>query len=62
MKLAAKRDLVTPVRRQKVRIGIAADVAQQRLVIDAAAGVLVEPRDIRKPHPQHAERSAKSRE
>ena len=47
-------DLVTPVRCQEMRVGIAADVAQQRLVIDAAARVLVEPRDLRKPHPQHA--------
>ena len=54
MELAAQRDLVAPVRRQEVRIGIAADVAQQRLVIDAAARVLVEPRRIREPHSQHA--------
>src|SRR5262249_12378416 len=54
MELAAQSDLVTPVRRQQVRIGVAADVAQQRLVIDAAAGVLVEPCDICKPHPQQA--------
>jgi hypothetical protein len=32
------------------------------LVIDAAAGVVVEPRDSRKPHPRNGERSAKSRE
>jgi len=54
MELTAQSDLVTPVRRQQVRIGVAADVAQQRLMIDAAAGVPVEPRDICKPHPQHA--------
>jgi hypothetical protein len=50
------------MRRQKVRIGIAADVAQQRLMIDAAAGVVVEPRDIRERIPRTQEGSAKSRE
>ena len=54
MELAAKGDLVAQCRRQQVGVGIAADVAQQRLVIDAAACVLVEPRDLRKPHRQHA--------
>jgi ParB family chromosome partitioning protein len=37
-----------------LRIGIAADIAQQRLMIDAAAHILIEPGDIGKPHPQHA--------
>ena len=48
VELAAQGDLVTPVRRQQVRIGIAADVAQQRLVIDAAECLPVEPRHIGK--------------
>ena len=37
MKFAAKGNLVTPMRRQQVGVGVAPDVAQQRLVIDAAA-------------------------
>jgi hypothetical protein len=61
MEIATQSDLVTPVRRQ-MRVGVATDVAQESLVIDAAASVLVEPRDIRNRIPSTQERSAKSRE
>lgn len=44
-----------------LRIGIAADIAQQRLMIDAAAHILIEPGDIGKPHPQHAGNAAQNR-
>jgi hypothetical protein len=62
MELAAKGNLITPMCRQQVRVGIAADVAQQRLVIDAAAWVLVEPATSANRIPSTQDRSAKSRE
>ena len=54
MKLAAQGDLVAPGVRQQMRVGIASDVAQQRLMKDAATHLLVKTRDVREPHRQHA--------
>jgi hypothetical protein len=54
MKLAAQGDLVAPGLRQQMRVGITSNVAQQRLMKDATARVLVETRDVREPHRQHA--------
>ena len=54
MQLAAQGDFVAPGRRQQMRVGIASDVAQQRLMIDVAPRAFVEARDLRKPHRQHA--------
>lgn len=52
--ILAKRDLVAECRCEQMGVGVASDVAQQGLVIDLAAHVLVEAHHIGKPHGQHA--------
>ena len=54
LKVAPQCDLVTERRCQKMCIGIAADVTQQGLVIDAAARFDIEAGDFGKTHRQHA--------
>ena len=50
LQLSTERDLVAPRRRQQVAVGVAADVAEQRLMIDGAAHGLVEARGVGHPH------------
>ena len=52
--LGAQRDFIAPRRGKQMRVGVAADIAQERLMIDAATHVLVELGDIGQPHAQHA--------
>ena len=54
LKVPAKGDLIAKRRRQQVGVGIASDVTKQRLVIDAAALMFVEARNLGQPHRQHA--------
>ena len=54
LKVAPQCDLVTERRCQQMCIGIAADVTQQGLVIDAAARFGIEAGDFGKTHRQHA--------
>ena len=50
----AHGDLIAKRRRQEVRVGIAADIAKQGLVVDIAALMIVEARSLGEPHRQHA--------
>src|SRR5258708_4247872 len=53
-KIAAKRDFIAKRRREQMRVRIASDVAEHRLVIDVAALLEIEARGVCKPHRQHA--------
>ena len=53
VELSAKNDFVAPGLREKVCVGIASDVAQQRLMIDLALHISIEAGDVREPHRQH---------
>ena len=50
----AHGDLVAKGRHEQMRVGIATDIAQERLVIDIAALVLAEARGFGDPHCQDA--------
>jgi len=52
--LAAERDLVADDRREHVGLGVAADIAQQRLVVDLAKLAFAQATEIAQPHRQHA--------
>jgi hypothetical protein len=52
--ILAQRNFVAECRRQQMGIGVASDIAQQRLVIDVAALVDVEAGQIGQSHRQHA--------
>ena len=53
LQVAAKSDLIAEGRRQQMGVGIASDVAQQRLMVDAAARIDVQARDLGQPHRQY---------
>src|SRR5262249_25595183 len=53
MELPAKGDFIAPSCRQQVGVGVAADVTQKSLMIDAAARFLVKLRNLREANRQH---------
>jgi hypothetical protein len=53
-KIPSKRDLVADCRSQQMGVGIASDIAKQRLVIDIAALAVLEAGHVGQPHRQHA--------
>jgi hypothetical protein len=54
MQVPPQRDLVAPRGRQQVGVGVAADITEERLMVDRAPCGLVELRDVRQAHRQHA--------
>ena len=52
-KIMPKRELVAEQRRHRVRVGVAADVAQQRLIVDVAHRVVVQPERLAQSHRHH---------